>query len=73
MPSHLDTAMLSRRMCFISSLWMRFPRVMPPSGSHDVTHPIRERRSPGSAGSVEQHALADPESAAEALDGGGPG
>jgi hypothetical protein len=38
-------------------------------GSHDVTHPTQERRSPGSAGSMqEQKAPADPEYAAESLD-----
>lgn len=38
-------------------------------GSHGVTHPTRERRSPGSAGSIqEQKAPAGPEYAVESLD-----
>ena len=38
-------------------------------GSHDVTHLTRERRSAGSAGSMqEQKAPARPEYAAESLD-----
>jgi hypothetical protein len=40
--------------------------------NHGVTHPTREWRSPCLTGSVkEQHALADPESAAQALMGSG--
>jgi hypothetical protein len=38
--------------------------------SHGVTHPTPEPRAPGPAGSrEEQHALAGPESAAQALGG----
>src|SRR5215470_13098119 len=41
-------------------------------GSHGVIHPPWVRRSPGLAGSAkEQHALADPGSAVQALDGVG--
>ena len=41
-------------------------------GSHGVTHPIRERRSPASIGSVEEEkALAGREAAAGSLDGVG--
>ena len=40
--------------------------------NHGVTYPTRERRAPCFTGLVkEQHALADPESAAQALDGVG--
>ena len=45
---------------------------MPLFGSHDVTHLIQERKSPGLAGSGEkQNAPTAPGSAAQALDGVG--
>lgn len=48
---------------------MRFSRIMLFVGSHGVSHPTREERSPGSAGSEEEEMESmDREAAAQALD-----
>ena len=60
------------QVSFTHSWYLELPRFMLLFGSHGVTHPAWERRLPCLVGSVEeQHTLADPESAAQGLDGVG--